>query len=89
MTTSAFKVSPLLAVSNLGMFNVKQFAAIIPTGCTAILAVGSVREQLILRAGMPESMKVCTVTLSADHRVVNGIAAAKLLASMQSHLNSL
>jgi pyruvate dehydrogenase E2 component (dihydrolipoamide acetyltransferase) len=89
MTTSAFKVSPLLALSNLGMFDVKQFAAIIPTGCTAILAVGSVREQLILRAGTPQSVKVCTVTLSADHRVVDGVAAAKLLASMQSHLNSL
>ncbi len=89
MATSPFKASPLLAISNLGMFGVKQFAAIIPTGCTAILAMGAVREQLIWRDGKPDNVKVCTVTLSADHRVVDGIAVAKFLERMQSHLNSL
>jgi pyruvate dehydrogenase E2 component (dihydrolipoamide acetyltransferase) len=89
IATTASRVSPLLALSNLGRFGVKQFAAIIPSGCTGILATGAVRDQLVLRNGQPEAVKVCSVTLSADHRVVDGITAAKLLERMQSHLNSL
>jgi len=89
IAATASRVPPLLALSNLGRFGVKQFAAIIPSGCTGILATGAVRDQLILRNGQPEAVKVCSVTLSADHRVVDGITAAKLLERMQSHLNSL
>jgi pyruvate dehydrogenase E2 component (dihydrolipoamide acetyltransferase) len=78
-----------LAVSNLGMFGVKEFAAIIPPGCTAILAIGAVREIPVARAGMIGVGKVCTMTLSADHRVVDGVNAARFLERMQHHLNSL
>jgi len=81
--------SPLLAISNLGMFGVREFSAIIPPGCNAILAAGSVREQVVWRDGRADAVKVCTVTVSADHRVVDGIAVAKFLERMQFHLNSL
>jgi pyruvate dehydrogenase E2 component (dihydrolipoamide acetyltransferase) len=83
------KVTPLLAISNLGMFGVKEFSAIIPPGCNAILAAGALRDQVIWRNGRAEPQRVCTVTVSADHRVVDGIAVAQFLERMQFHLNSL
>ncbi len=82
-------VRPVLAVSNLGMYGVKEFAAIIPPGCSSILAIGAIRDQLVLRKGQVETIKICSVTLSADHRVVDGIAVAQFLERMQFHLNSL
>ena len=83
------KVTPLLAISNLGMFRVKEFSAIIPPGCNAILAAGAVRDQVVWRNGRAEPVSVCTVTMSADHRTVDGIAVAQFLERMQFHLNSL
>jgi pyruvate dehydrogenase E2 component (dihydrolipoamide acetyltransferase) len=83
------KATPLLAISNLGMFGVKEFSAIIPPGCNAILAAGAVRDQVVWRNGRAESLRVCTVTVSADHRTVDGIAVAQFLERMQFHLNSL
>ena len=83
------KVTPLLAISNLGMFGVKEFSAIIPPGCNAILAAGAVRDQVVWRDGRAEPLSVCTVTVSADHRTVDGIAVAQFLERMQFHLNSL
>jgi pyruvate dehydrogenase E2 component (dihydrolipoamide acetyltransferase) len=80
---------PVLAVSNLGMFGLKEFAAIIPPGCTAALAIGAVREAAVVRSGRLEVGRICTLTLSADHRVVDGVTAARFLQSMQHHLNSL
>jgi pyruvate/2-oxoglutarate dehydrogenase complex dihydrolipoamide acyltransferase (E2) component len=88
-STNSKNPTPLLAISNLGMFGVREFAAIIPPGCTSVLAVGAVREKVILKDKQPEVIKVCSLTLSADHRVVDGIAAAKFMERMQVHLNSL
>ena len=85
----AAKVTPLLAISNLGMFGVKEFSAIIPPGCNAILAAGTLRDQVIWLDGRAEPLSVCTITASADHRVVDGIAVAQFLERMQFHLNSL
>jgi pyruvate dehydrogenase E2 component (dihydrolipoamide acetyltransferase) len=82
-------IDPLLAVSNLGMYGVKEFAAIVPPSCTAILAVGAVREIVTVKNGTADSELVCSLTLSADHRVVNGVAAAQFLRGIQFHLNSL
>jgi len=80
---------PLLAVSNLGMFGVKEFAAIIPPGCTAALAVGAIRDTPVVREGRLDVGKICTLTLSADHRIVDGVTAARFLQRMQAHLDSL
>jgi len=80
---------PILAVSNLGMFGVKEFAAIIPPGCTAALAIGAVREAPVVRSGRLEVGRICTLTLSADHRVVDGVTAARFLQNMQHQLKSL
>lgn len=80
---------PSLAISNLGMFGVKEFSAIIPPGCAAVLAVGALRQQVVWREERAQPLSVCTATVSADHRVVDGIAVAQFLERMQFHLNSL
>jgi pyruvate dehydrogenase E2 component (dihydrolipoyllysine-residue acetyltransferase) len=88
-TGAGARPRPLLAVSNLGMFGVKEFAAIIPPGCSAALAIGAVRDAPVVRGGRIEAGRICTLTLSADHRIVDGIAAARFLHRMQRQLVSL
>ncbi len=89
VTESAAKIAPLLAVSNLGMFRVKEFSAIIPPSCTAALAVGAARDVPVVRDGQVQVGRVATLTLSADHRVVDGIAAANFMEKIQERLNNL
>ncbi|MFN7992894.1 MAG: dihydrolipoamide acetyltransferase family protein [Bryobacteraceae bacterium] len=86
---NSLSAAPLFAISNLGMYGIKEFAAIIPPGCTSVLAIGAVREIPVVRKGAIGIGKVATVTLSADHRVVDGICAARFLERVQFHLNSL
>jgi pyruvate dehydrogenase E2 component (dihydrolipoamide acetyltransferase) len=81
------KIAPLLAVSNLGMFHVKEFSAIIPPSCTAALAVGAARDVPVVRNREVHVGRVATLTLSADHRVVDGIVAANFMEKIQEHLN--
>ena len=80
---------PALAISNLGMHGVKEFTAIIPPGSAAVLAVGAVRETIIVQNRQMRLAEVCSLTLASDHRVVDGVTAAKFLERMQVHLNSL
>lgn len=89
VTVSSVRATPLLAISNLGIFRVKQFAAIIPPSCTAILAVGAVRDEAVISNQQVQVGRVATLTLSADHRVVDGITAAKFMERIQEHLNAL
>ncbi len=86
---SAATEPPVLAISNLGMFGVKEFTAIIPPAATAVLAVPAIREQPVVRDKQIVVGQVCTLTLCADHRVVDGIIAAKFLERMQAQLKSL
>jgi pyruvate dehydrogenase E2 component (dihydrolipoamide acetyltransferase) len=69
-------------ISNLGMYGVDSFDAIINPPQVAILAVGAAKERVIVRAGAPTMAPVMTLTLSADHRVVDGAAAAEFLAAV-------
>jgi pyruvate dehydrogenase E2 component (dihydrolipoamide acetyltransferase) len=80
---------PVLAISNLGMFGVRQFTAIIPPTATAVLAIPAIREQPVVRNNQIVIGQVCTPTLCADHRIVDGIIAAKFLEKMQAQLDSL
>ncbi len=48
---NATAAAPLLAISNLGMYGVKEFAAIIPPGCSSVLAIGAVRDAPVVRNG--------------------------------------
>ncbi|MGE8658312.1 MAG: pyruvate dehydrogenase complex dihydrolipoamide acetyltransferase [Achromobacter sp.] len=74
-----------LTVSNLGMYGIKQFAAIINPPQAAILAVGAAeRRPVVDDSGEIKAATVMTVTLSADHRVVDGAVGARWLAALRA-----
>jgi len=69
-------------VSSLGMFGVRQFDAIINPPQVAILAIGAVQERPVVRNGALAVGQQATVSLSSDHRVVDGADAAGFLATL-------
>jgi pyruvate dehydrogenase E2 component (dihydrolipoamide acetyltransferase) len=73
-------------VSNLGMHGVTRFDAIINAPQVAILAVGAVSQRPVVREGALAVADVATLTLSADHRVVDGAVGAAFLAELRSLL---
>jgi pyruvate dehydrogenase E2 component (dihydrolipoamide acetyltransferase) len=75
-------------VSNLGMYDVTEFTAIINPPESAILAVGGVRQQPVVKDGALAVGHVMKVTLSSDHRVVDGALAAQFLAEVRRLLES-
>jgi pyruvate dehydrogenase E2 component (dihydrolipoyllysine-residue acetyltransferase) len=75
-------------ISNLGMFGVDRFDAIINPPQVGILAVASVADRVIVAQGAPAIGKVVTLTLSADHRVIDGAVAARFLGSLKALLQS-
>jgi pyruvate dehydrogenase E2 component (dihydrolipoamide acetyltransferase) len=72
------------AVSNLGMFGIKDFAAIINPPHATILAVGAGEKRVVVKGGQPAVATVMTVTLSTDHRAVDGALGAELLAAFKT-----
>jgi pyruvate dehydrogenase E2 component (dihydrolipoamide acetyltransferase) len=66
-------------ISNLGMYQVDAFSAIIAPPQAAILAVGSIIERVVPVDGKPGIRPVMTLTLSSDHRVVDGARAAEFM----------
>jgi len=72
------------AISNLGMYGVREFSAIINPPQSTILAVGAARRQAVEREGGAVAfVSVMSVTLSCDHRVVDGALGAELLAAFK------
>lgn len=69
-------------ISNLGMYQVDQFSAIITPPQAAILAVGSITDRVVAVQGKPEIRPMMTLTLSCDHRVADGARAAQFLADL-------
>ena len=67
------------AVSNLGMFGIKEFTGVINPPHAAILAVGAGEQRAIVRNGRIEAATMMTVTMSCDHRVVDGATGARFL----------
>jgi pyruvate dehydrogenase E2 component (dihydrolipoamide acetyltransferase) len=66
-------------ISNLGMFSVDHFTAIIVPPQAGILAVGAIAEKVVASNGMLGVKPMVTLTLSSDHRVVDGVRAAQFL----------
>jgi pyruvate dehydrogenase E2 component (dihydrolipoamide acetyltransferase) len=66
-------------ISNLGMYNVDAFTAIISPPQAAILAVGRIADRVVAVDGRPAVRPVMTLTLSSDHRVIDGARAALFL----------
>jgi pyruvate dehydrogenase E2 component (dihydrolipoamide acetyltransferase) len=68
-----------ISVSNLGMFGISQFSAIINPPQAAILAVGAGQERVIAKGGQMAVANVMTVTASFDHRAIDGAVGAEYL----------
>ena len=71
------------AVSNLGMFGIKDFAAVINPPHATILAVGAGEERPVVKNGEIKIATVMSVTLSTDHRAVDGALGAELLVAFK------
>ena len=76
------------SISNLGMFDVDSFAAIIFPPHAAVLAVGRVNEQPVVRDGALAIGQMMKATLSVDHRVADGAEAAQFLVEIKKLLES-
>jgi pyruvate dehydrogenase E2 component (dihydrolipoamide acetyltransferase) len=74
------------AVSNLGMFGVKDFAAIVNPPHATILAVGAGEQRAVVKGGQLAVATVMSVTLSTDHRAVDGALGAELLAAFKGYI---
>lgn len=75
-------------VTNLGMFDVENFIAIINPPEAATLAVGTIREMPVIMDGQVAASKRMKVTISADHRVIDGAEAAKFTQELKHQLES-
>ena len=76
------------AVSNLGMFGTKEFTAILNPPQSGILAVGAASPRAIVEDGQIVVANIMTVTLSADHRAVDGALAAQWLAAFVKRIEN-
>ncbi|MBB3566137.1 pyruvate dehydrogenase complex dihydrolipoamide acetyltransferase [Rhizobium sp. BK491] len=76
------------AVSNMGMMGVKNFAAVVNPPHATILAVGAGEQRVIVKKGEMVIANVMTVTLSTDHRAVDGALGAELLAAFKGYIEN-
>jgi pyruvate dehydrogenase E2 component (dihydrolipoamide acetyltransferase) len=74
------------SVSNLGMFGIKSFTSIINPPQSCIIAVGAGEERAIVKDGKIEVATMMTVTMSCDHRVVDGATGAKFLQTLKTFI---
>jgi pyruvate dehydrogenase E2 component (dihydrolipoamide acetyltransferase) len=76
------------SITNLGMYNIDAFNAIIAPPQAAILAVGRIADRVVAVNGQPAVRAMVTLTLSADHRVVDGAQAALFMNDLAEALSS-
>ena len=72
------------SVSNLGMYGIKDFTAVINPPQSTILAVGAAEERAVVRNGKIEAAHIMSVTLSCDHRSVDGALGAELIGALKT-----
>ena len=72
------------AVSNLGMFGIREFSAVINPPHATILAVGAGEERAVVKDGKIEIANMMTVTLSTDHRAVDGALGAEFISAFRT-----
>jgi pyruvate dehydrogenase E2 component (dihydrolipoamide acetyltransferase) len=71
------------AISNLGMYGIKDFTAVINPPHATILAVGTSEERTVVRDGKIEIASIMSVTLSCDHRAIDGALGAELIGAFR------
>ncbi|HEY0283605.1 MAG TPA: pyruvate dehydrogenase complex dihydrolipoamide acetyltransferase [Rhizomicrobium sp.] len=74
------------AISNLGMFGIKNFTAVINPPHAGILAVGAGEQRAVVTGGKLEIATVMTVTMSCDHRVIDGATGARFLQVFKQYI---
>lgn len=75
-------------ISNLGMFGISFFTAIINEPESAILAVGAIEDKPVVKNGQVVAGRTMSLTLSCDHRVVDGAEGAKFLGTLKKYLEN-
>ncbi|MEN8928171.1 MAG: dihydrolipoamide acetyltransferase family protein [Flavobacteriales bacterium] len=75
-------------ISNLGMFGIEEFTAIINTPDSCILAIGGISQVPVVKKGEVVPGNIMKVTLSCDHRVVDGVAGSKFLQSFKNFMEN-
>jgi pyruvate dehydrogenase E2 component (dihydrolipoamide acetyltransferase) len=75
-------------ISNLGMFGVEEFMAVIQPPQGAILAVGGIQDEAVVKNGAIKAARIMRVTLSADHRLIDGAYAAQFLQELKRVLEN-
>lgn len=75
-----------IAISNLGMYGIDSFVAVINPPHASILAVGTVSDRVVVRDGQPAVRKMMSVTLSGDHRAIDGALGAEYLKELKALL---
>ncbi|MDD8051117.1 MAG: 2-oxo acid dehydrogenase subunit E2 [Verrucomicrobiota bacterium] len=78
----------VFTTTNLGSFGTDEFSAIINPPESGILAIGAVKEAVLVSGGAMRAGRVMTMVLSADHRVVDGVMAAKFMARLKEVLEA-
>ncbi len=73
-------------ISNMGMLGVESFTAIIPPDQGAVLAVGGITDSVVVRNGTPTVRKIMKMTLTSDHRIIDGATAARFLDEVKQKL---
>ena len=76
------------SISNLGMFGIEQFAAVINPPEGGILAIGSMNPQPVVRDGEVVVRQMMRVTMSCDHRLIDGATGAKFLQTFKKILEN-
>lgn len=77
-----------VSISNLGMYGIREFSAVINPPQAAILAIGKGEERPIVRHGAVQTATLMTVTLSADHRAIDGVIGARFLNAFKDYLEA-
>lgn len=75
-------------VSNLGMYELSAFSAVILPPQAAILAVAAVRQKIVMKNGVVSPSRVVTLTLSVDHRILDGVYASRFLMELKRLLEN-
>lgn len=76
----------IFTITNLGMFGVEEFSAIINPPESAILAVGAIREGVWVENGLLKPSRLMTMILSSDHRIIDGVLAAQFMQTLKTLL---
>ena len=77
-----------MTVTNLGMFGIRSFIPIVNPGESTILGLGMIEDRVVARQGTIEIRKVMTLTLAADHRLVDGAVGAQFLETIRDALEA-